>query len=53
MNTTQKTYNLEQRTFEFALEVRRFIKKLPITISNEEDAKQLTRSSGSVGANYI
>jgi four helix bundle protein len=47
------TYNLEARTFEFAKKVRSFIKKIPKTISNIEDAKQLTRSSGSVGANYI
>jgi four helix bundle protein len=47
------TYNLEERTFEFAKNVRFFIKKIPKTISNIEDAKQLTRSSGSVGANYI
>ena len=29
------------------------VKKLPRNISNIEDGKQLTRSSGSVGANYI
>jgi|TARA_Y100000310_G_scaffold332369_1_gene407811 four helix bundle protein len=29
------------------------VKKLPRTISNIEDAKQLVRSSGSIGANYI
>ena len=46
-------YNLEERTFEFAKNVRSFLKKIPKTISNIEDAKQLTRSSGSVGANYI
>jgi four helix bundle protein len=46
-------YNLEEKTFEFAKNVRFFIKKIPKTISNIEDAKQLTRSSGSVGANYI
>lgn len=46
-------YDLEDRTFEFAKNNRFFIKKLPKTITNIEDAKQLTRSSGSVGANYI
>jgi four helix bundle protein len=30
-----------------------FIKKIPKTIANIEDSKQLTKSSGSVGANYI
>ena len=37
----------------FAWNVRQFIKKLPKTIGNTEDARQLVRSSGSVGANYI
>jgi four helix bundle protein len=44
---------LEERTFQFAKSIRLYIKKLPITISNTEDIKQLVRSSGSVGANYI
>ncbi|TSC75905.1 MAG: S23 ribosomal protein [Parcubacteria group bacterium Gr01-1014_30] len=48
-----KHYDLEKRTFEFAKAVRIFIKKLQKNISNFEDAKQLVRSSGSVGANYI
>lgn len=48
-----KQYDLEERTFEFAKNVRLFIKKLPKTISNIEDGKQVVRSSGSVGANYI
>ena len=37
----------------FAKECRIYIQKLPKTISNIEDGKQLVRSSGSVGANYI
>ena len=48
-----RTYDLEERTYEFAKDVRVFVKKLPRTICNIEDAKQLVRSSGSVGANYI
>lgn len=48
-----KTYSLEERTFEFARDCRFLIEKLPTTISNIEDGKQLVRSSGSVGANYI
>ncbi len=48
-----KTYDLEERTYEFARDVRLFVKTLSSTISNTEDAKQLTRSSGSVAANYI
>jgi len=49
----RKTYDLEDRTKEFARNVRNFIKKLPKTIANIEDGKQLVRSSGSVAANYI
>ncbi len=48
-----KPYDLEDRTFVFARDVRTFIKKLPRTIANIEDVKQLVRASGSVGANYI
>ena len=48
-----KQYDLEERTFEFAKRVRAFLKKIPRTVSNIEDAKQETRASGSVGANYI
>ena len=46
-------YDLEGRTFRFARDVREFIQKLPKTLINIDDAKQLLRSSGSVGANYI
>jgi len=46
-------YDLEDRTFEFARAVRSFCKGLPTTIGNREDAKQVIRASGSVGANYI
>ena len=48
-----KRYNLEERTFKFAMNVREFVKKLPRTVSNIEDGKQVVRSSGSIGANYI
>ena len=48
-----KRYDLEERTFAFAQAVRKFVKKLPKTIANIEDSKQLVRASGSVGANYI
>ncbi|MDD4332974.1 MAG: four helix bundle protein [Patescibacteria group bacterium] len=50
---TTNYYDLEERTLKFAKVTREFIKKLPRTISNIEDIKQLSRSSGSVGANYI
>ena len=52
-NDDSKRYDLEDRTFEFAKASRAFVKKLPRTIANIEDAKQLIRSSGSIGANYI
>ena len=48
-----KPYDLEERTFLFARACRFYIQKLPKSISNIEDGKQLIRSSGSVGANYI
>lgn len=48
-----KQYDLEERTLKFAKEVRSFIKKLPKITANFEDGRQLVRSSGSVGANYI
>lgn len=55
MGETQKTkpYNLEERTFEFARGIRDFVGKLPKSVANIEDGRQLIRSSGSVGANYI
>lgn len=46
-------YDLEDRTFRFAKSIRLFVKIIPKTIGNFEDIKQLVRSSGSVGANYI
>jgi len=48
-----KQYDLEERTFQFAQKVREFVKKLPRTLPNSEDSRQLVNSSGSVGANYI
>ena len=47
-----KYYDLEERTFLFAKRVREFVKRIPKTIASIEDAKQLIRASGSVGANY-
>ena len=46
-------FDLEERTLKFAQNIRNFVKTLPRTLSNLEDCKQLVRSSGSVGANYI
>jgi len=48
-----KQYDLEERTLRFAKEVIGFIDTLPKTVANLEIMKQVIRSSGSVGANYI
>jgi four helix bundle protein len=48
-----KPFDLEERTYLFAKDCRIYVSKLPKTISNVEDGKQLVRSSGSIGANYI
>ena len=48
-----KRYDLEGRTLKFAKEVIVFVKGLPRTVANAEIAKQLIRSSSSIGANYI
>jgi four helix bundle protein len=48
-----KHYDLEERTFAFAQDVRTFIEQLKRTICNIEDGRQLVKASGSVGANYI
>jgi four helix bundle protein len=50
---SEKKFDLEERTLVFAKEVREFIKILPKSVAHVEDGKQLVRSSGSVGANYI
>ena len=46
-------YDLEDRTLAYARRVRTFIKKVPPSVGHIEDCKQVVRSSGSVGANYI
>jgi four helix bundle protein len=48
-----KPYELEERTFVIARDVRRLLKQVPRTVANIEDGRQLIRASGSVGANYI
>ncbi len=55
MTKIQKTkhYDLEDRTLKFAKDVIKFVKDLPKTIAIIEIIKQLVRSAGSVGANYI
>jgi len=46
-------YDLEERSYLFAKSVRLYVKSLPNTLSNLEDGRQVIRSSGSVGSNYI
>ena len=52
-NEGTKQYDLEERTYEFARDVRAFVKKLPRTLANIEDARQLINCSGWIGANCI
>jgi four helix bundle protein len=52
MNIT-KIYDLEERTFIFTKNVIEFVNKLDRNLSNTEISKQLIRSAGSIGANYI
>lgn len=46
-------FDLEERTLRFARDVIAFVSALPKTLPNAEVSKQLVRSAGSVGANYI
>ena len=48
-----KRFDLDERTFQFARRTRAFVKTVARTIGTVEDARQVIRSSGSVGANYI
>jgi len=48
-----KHYDLEERTLKFTRAVIEFLNKVPKNLTNLEIAKQLFRSAGSVGANYI
>ena len=53
--TKEKTnkYDLEERTYKFAKSVINFTNQVNKSIPNTEVIRQLVRSSGSVGANYI
>ena len=55
MSETQnsKHYDLENRTLKFAKNVIELVNKVSKTLPNLEISKQLIRSAGSVGANYI
>ena len=51
-NLKQKSYDLEERTLEFAKRIIRLCKSFPKDTINRELASQLVRAGGSVGANY-
>lgn len=48
-----KQYDLEERCLKFARRINAYVNKLPRTIPNLENGKQLVRAAGSIGANYI
>lgn len=48
-----KQYDLEERTLQFAKRVIALVNRMPKTLPNIEIGRQLVRSSGSVGSNYI
>ena len=46
-------YDLEERTFSFVKRVIAFVSRLPRSMPNIEIGRQLVRSAGSIGANYL
>ena len=52
-NKGGRPYDLEERTELFAKRCRELIRRLPRTVTNVEDARQLVRASGSVAGNYL
>ena len=53
MESNKKVYDLEERTFRFAEKIRIILKRIKVTSYNVDDIRQVIRSSGSIGANYI
>ncbi len=49
----EKPYDLEDRSYAFALEVRLFLRNTKWDPVSWSDIKQVLRSSGSVAANYL
>lgn len=49
---SQKYYPLEERTTIFAESILSFVKKIPLTLTNETIISQLVKSATSIGANY-
>jgi four helix bundle protein len=48
-----KIYDLAERTYAFAKNVRIFVSKMPKSVTNDEDCRQLVYTSGVLGANII
>ncbi len=53
MNSHSKPYNLEERTYQFSLSVRMFLKQHKWDPVSWSDVTQVLRSSGSVAANFV
>ncbi|MEJ6570581.1 MAG: four helix bundle protein [Akkermansiaceae bacterium] len=53
MSKSHATFDLEERTFQFALSIRKLVADHTWQRQHWTDTDQLLRSSGSVGANYI
>jgi len=53
MRDKPKNYDLEDRTLAFSKRVRTFVRKVPRSHLTMDDCRQLVKSSGSIGANYI
>ncbi len=53
MTAPKRIYDLEERAIRFSKDIEKFTASLPCSIANKEYTKQMIRSSGSVGANYI
>ena len=48
-----KPYDLEERSFRLTQDVIAFVNTCPKTLPNIEIMRQVVRSAGSIGANYI
>lgn len=53
MSISHPKFDLEERTFRFARNVRNLIELLASSRVMSDDKKQVVRSSGSVAANYL
>ncbi len=53
METTRNIYDLKQRTYQYALEIIRFLATLPKDYITQTIGKQLLRSATSIGANIV